>query len=149
MKIVIQRVRHARVIVQEQAIASIPKGLMVLVGIKEGDTEKQARWLIKKLLKMRIFEDEQGKMNESVTDQKGALLLVPNFTLYANAAKGNRPSYIAAEKPGKARKLFEKMLVLLQQQTELQLASGQFGANMQVELCNDGPVTIVLERNPQ
>lgn len=147
MKLIIQRVQQAQVVVHKKEIASIKKGLLVLIGIKEGDTRDQAAWLIKKLLKLRIFEDDSGKMNRSVTDMDGAILMVPNFTLYADATKGNRPSFVKAAAPDEARILYEKTIERLKELTQLKVETGQFGAHMEVNLLNDGPVTIVLEKS--
>ena len=146
MKIILQRVSSASVVVRGETVAAINKGLMVLVGIKEGDTEAAAEWLTKKILNMRIFEDAQGKMNRSVTDIEGDLLLVPNFTLYADATRGNRPGFSAAEAPGKARSLYYYLVEHTKESTSLNVKTGEFGAHMSVELINDGPVTISLEK---
>lgn len=146
MKIVIQRVSKASVIVQKKEIGSIEKGLLLLVGIKKGDSEEEVDWLVKKILRMRIFEDEEGKMNRSVMDVGGSILLVPNFTLYADATQGNRPGFSGAERPGKAEKLYTSMIESMKEQTSLKVANGAFGANMDVKLTNDGPVTIILEK---
>jgi D-tyrosyl-tRNA(Tyr) deacylase len=146
MKFIIQRVQQASVIVQQKSIDSIEKGLLVLVGIRQGDDRETARWMAKKLLKMRIFEDDDGKMNESVQDVGGSLLLVPNFTLYADVSQGNRPGFSEAETPGKARKMYKYLKKTLREETDVTVASGQFGAHMEVQLCNDGPVTLILER---
>lgn len=146
MKIVIQRVSKASVIVQKKEIGSIEKGLLLLVGIKKGDSEEEVDWLAKKILRMRIFEDEDGKMNRSVMDVGGSILLVPNFTLYADATQGNRPGFSDAERPGKAEKLYTSMIESMKEQSSLKIATGAFGANMDVKLTNDGPVTIILEK---
>jgi len=146
MKFIIQRVQQASVIVQQKSIGSIEKGLLVLVGIRQGDDRETARWMAQKLLKMRIFEDKNGKMNESVQDVGGSLLVVPNFTLYADATQGNRPGFSEAEAPGKARKMYKYLVETLCEETDVTVASGQFGAHMEVQLCNDGPVTLILER---
>jgi D-tyrosyl-tRNA(Tyr) deacylase len=146
MKFVIQRVSEASVSVRGKTIASIEKGLLILVGIRRGNTEEVAEWMVRKTLNLRIFEDGEGKMNRSIREEKGSILLVPNFTLYADPSKGNRPSFIQAEKPEKARVLYEKVIELMEHHTDLSVQSGEFGANMQVSLVNDGPVTIILER---
>lgn len=145
MKFIIQRVRNASVQVRGQTIGAIDKGLLVLAGIREGDTKMDAEWMINKLLKMRIFEDEEEKMNESVSDIGGGLLLVPNFTLYADATKGNRPGFSEAEAPGRARELYAELIHELRNATDLPVETGKFGAYMDVSLINDGPVTIILE----
>lgn len=145
MKFVVQRVRNAAVDVHEETVGSIGTGLMVLAGIRKGDTKEDAEWMIGKLLQMRIFEDEEHKMNHSVTDVGGDILLVPNFTLYADASRGNRPGFTDAEAPGKARDMFEYLVGYLRSQTGLTVETGAFGAYMDVKLANDGPVTIILE----
>lgn len=145
MKVVIQRVRNAAVSVREEKVGSIEEGLMVLVGIKRGDTNEDIEWMVNKLLKMRIFEDEEGKMNRSVSDIEGDILLVPNFTLYADASKGNRPGFGKAEAPGKAQKRYNYFVETMKEQTSLKVQTGEFGAEMEVQLTNKGPVTIVLE----
>jgi D-tyrosyl-tRNA(Tyr) deacylase len=104
------------------------------------------QWMIKKILQMRIFADDKGKMNRSVSDIKGAILLVPNFTLYADASKGNRPSFGEAEKPKKARKLYKRLLEEMNNQTDIRIETGEFGTDMDISLVNDGPVTIILEK---
>lgn len=146
MKFVIQRVSQAAVSVRGETIAFIEHGLLVLVGIGREDTVEMAEWMVQKTLNLRIFDDKEGKMNRSVSDEKGELLLVPNFTLYANPAKGNRPSFIQAEQPEKAGELYKKVVKMLANRTDLNVESGEFGADMEVSLINDGPVTIILER---
>lgn len=146
MKFVIQRVSEASVSVRGKTIASIERGLLILVGIRRGNTEDAAEWMVRKALSLRIFEDGEGKMNRSIRDEKGSILLVPNFTLYADPSKGNRPSFIQAERPEKAGVLYEKVIELMEHDTDLSIQSGEFGADMQVSLVNDGPVTIILER---
>jgi D-tyrosyl-tRNA(Tyr) deacylase len=147
MKFVIQRVSRAAVSVREKTIASIEKGLLVLAGIQQGDTEETLDWMVRKTLKMRIFEDDEGQMNCSVCDEEGELLFVPNFTLYADPSKGNRPSFIHAEKPDKAQSLYKKIVEITKGQSGLRVQSGEFGADMEVSLVNDGPVTIILEQD--
>ncbi len=145
MKVVVQRVSESNVKVDGAAIGSIEKGLMLLVGIHEEDTEEKLDWMCRKILNLRIFEDEQQKMNRSVEDVGGAILVIPQFTLYGDAEKGNRPSFIEAAGPGHARDLYKKMIQQLKQ-GNVQVESGKFGAHMDVSLVNDGPVTIILER---
>jgi D-tyrosyl-tRNA(Tyr) deacylase len=149
MKFVIQRVSEASVSVRGKTIASIEKGLLVLAGIRRGDTEKTVEWMVRKILNMRIFEDDGGKMNRSILDEKGSLLMVPNFTLYADPSKGNRPSFFQAEKPKKASLLYQKVIEIMKNQIDLSVQSGEFGADMKVSLINDGPVTIILERDSE
>jgi len=127
-------------------VGSIDSGLVLLVGIHGEDTEEGLEWICRKILKMRIFDDEDGKMNLSVQDVKGGLLVVSQFTLYGDASKGNRPSYIEAAGPEKAEKLYERMIRYFEEHSQLTVASGTFGAYMNVQLTNDGPVTIVLEK---
>lgn len=146
MRVVVQRVRRAAVEVEDEVIGSIGKGLLLLVGIHQDDTEEQLEWMCDKLLKLRIFDDKDGKMNLSVQDVGGELLVVSQFTLYGDAEKGNRPSYIEAAGPNKAEKLYEQMISYLTQHSSLNIETGQFGAYMDVDLLNDGPVTIILDR---
>lgn len=146
MKVVIQRVSEASVLVDGESTGSIGMGLLLLVGIHEDDTGKEVEWISDKILKMRIFDDKDGKMNYSVSDVEGEILVVSQFTLYGNAEKGNRPSYIEAAGPDKARKLYEDMIVYLKKKSSLKVESGEFGAYMDVRLRNDGPVTIILEK---
>ncbi len=143
MKIVIQRVRKASVNVREKEETSIKSGLLLLVGIDETDTQETVKQAVQKVLKFRIFEDENGKMNYSVSDMKDEILLVPNFTLSAETEKGNRPSFGKAAPPDRAEKLFNRMAALLGK--EIAVQTGIFGAHMEVELLNDGPVTFILE----
>jgi D-tyrosyl-tRNA(Tyr) deacylase len=146
MRIVIQRVKRASVTINNLISGEIRHGLLLLVGIHENDTEKEVDWCIEKISKLRIFEDEEGKMNKSVTDVSGALLVVSQFTLYGNARKGTRPSYIEAARPEKAELLYDYLIGKFKKTTELKIESGQFGAMMEVELINDGPVTLILEK---
>ncbi len=144
MRLVIQRVSDASVKVEEKIVGRIEKGYMVLVGIKESDTEKEVEYLAKKLINLRIFEDENGKMNLSIQDIGGELLLISQFTLYADCSSGNRPSFTAAARPEKAQKLYECFCEKCSE--KIHVERGIFGANMQVSLTNDGPVTINLEK---
>ena len=144
MKLVIQRVSKAKVEVDNKIVGSIGKGFLVLVGITHTDTEKEADYLANKLCKMRIFEDENGKMNLSLKDVGGELLIVSQFTLYADCAKGNRPSFIEAARPEQATPLYEYFCIKCEEQG-IKVEKGVFGAHMEVSLLNDGPVTIVLE----
>ena len=144
MKLVIQRVSKAKVEVDNKIVGGIGKGFLVLVGITHTDTEKEADYLANKLCKMRIFEDENGKMNLSLKDVGGELLIVSQFTLYADCAKGNRPSFIEAARPEQATPLYEYFCKKCEEQG-IKVEKGVFGAHMEVSLLNDGPVTIVLE----
>ncbi len=146
MKVVLQRAKNASVMVDNKRVGSITSGLVLLVGIHEDDTEEELEWICDKILKMRIFDDEDGKMNLSVQDVKGELLVISQFTLYGDASKGNRPSYIAAAGPEKAEELYEQMIRYFKNNSALKVESGTFGAYMDVQLTNDGPVTIVLDK---
>ncbi len=145
MRIVIQRVREAKVSVDGIVKGAIGKGLLVLVGVEEGDKEEDARWLAEKTVKLRIFDDENGVMNRSVMDINGEVLSVSQFTLTASTRKGNRPSYIRAAGHELATHLYEYYTHLLEELTGKPVPTGIFGADMQVELCNDGPVTIIID----
>ena len=144
MKIVIQRVSEASVKVNNKTTGEISKGLLLLVGVEEEDSQEDADWLAKKIIDLRIFSDEEGKMNLSVKDINGEILCVSQFTLLADYKKGNRPSFIKAAKPEKAVPLFEYFKGLIKK-SGLKTESGIFGADMKVSLLNDGPVTIVMD----
>ena len=144
MKFVIQRVTSAQVSIDGQVNGAINKGFMVLIGIGEGDTKEDADKYLKKLVNMRIFEDEDDKMNLSLKDVDGELLLVSQFTLYASCKKGNRPSFTDAAKPAEAEALYDYIVAEAKKQVPV-VETGVFGADMQVSLVNDGPVTIILE----
>lgn len=144
MKFVIQRVSSASVEVDEKIIGNIGKGFLVLIGVGQEDDERVADQYIKKMLGLRIFEDEEGKTNLSLADVKGELLLVSQFTLYANCRKGNRPSFIEAGDPKKANDLYEYIVRKAREQVSV-VQTGAFGADMKVSLVNEGPFTIVLE----
>ena len=149
MKSVLQRVRHASVTVDNLATGAIKSGLLVLVGIEDADTDEDIQWLSNKIVNLRIFDDENKVPNISVKDIDGDILLVSQFTLHANTKKGNRPSYIKASKPGFAIPMYEKMIVQLENDLGKKIYTGIFGADMKVELLNDGPVTIVIDtKNP-
>lgn len=143
MKFVIQKVTHASVTVEGQIIGKIGKGFLVLIGIAENDTQEIADKMIKKLLGLRIFEDENGKTNLSLRDVNGQLLLVSQFTLYADCRKGNRPSFTKAGNPKLANELYE--YIITQCREQFLVETGSFGADMKVELLNDGPFTIILD----
>jgi len=145
MRAVIQRVSEASVTVNNKVISSINTGLLVLLGIEDADTSEDIIWLIGKLSKMRIFSDSEGKMNLSLTDCNGSLLLVSQFTLHAMTAKGNRPSFIRSAKPEKAIPVYEEFIKIWQQQTNIPIQTGEFGADMKINLLNDGPVTIIID----
>lgn len=143
MRFVVQRVRHASVTVEDQVIGKIDRGFLVLIGVSEDDTREIADKLIKKLLGLRIFEDAEGKTNLSLKDVEGSLLLVSQFTLYADCKKGNRPSFIKAGNPALANELYEYIIEKCREQFPVE--RGSFGADMKVELLNDGPFTIILD----
>ncbi|MCI5623419.1 D-tyrosyl-tRNA(Tyr) deacylase [Anaerostipes sp. 494a] len=144
MKLVIQRVTEASVTVDKKVIGQIEKGFLVFIGIGQNDTKDTADKYIKKMLGLRIFEDENGKTNLSLKDVDGQLLLVSQFTLYANCKKGNRPSFIEAGDPEHAEDLYEYMIAECKQKLSV-VETGSFGADMKVSLVNDGPFTILLE----
>ena len=145
MRAVVQRVKATKLSVDGKLISEIPFGLTVFLGVKVGDTEEQADFLMKKIAGLRIFEDEQGKMNLSVKDVGGEVLLVSQFTLYGDAKKGFRPSFSDAERPERAESLYEYAVSELQAQGVV-VKKGVFGADMKIEQFNDGPVTILLEK---
>jgi D-tyrosyl-tRNA(Tyr) deacylase len=144
MRAVIQRVRSCRVVVAGEIVGEIGRGLLVLLGIHAKDTADQVRWLADKIVGLRIFEDDQGKMNVSVADARGAVLVVSQFTLYGDCRKGRRPSFIDAARPEVAEPLYEAFANAVRLHG-IPVATGRFGADMQVELVNDGPVTLVLD----
>lgn len=145
MKLVVQRVSHASVIVNEEIVGKINEGFLVLLGVAPEDNEQKADFLVDKLCNLRVFKDEDDKMNLSIQDIKGELLIVSQFTLYADCKKGNRPSFINAAKPDKAEQLYEYFKEkCLDKITKVE--SGVFGEHMEINLLNDGPVTIILER---
>ena len=144
MKFVIQRVTHASVTVDRDVLGKIEKGFMVLIGIEDSDTQAVADKMISKMLGLRIFEDEEGKMNLALKDVGGGLLLISQFTLYADCKKGNRPSFVKAGKPDMAEPMYEYIIEKCREQIK-NTQKGQFGADMKVELLHDGPVTIVLD----
>lgn len=146
MRIVVQRVKEASVTVGNRITGAINQGLLLLVGIHAEDGTEQMKWMCDKILKLRIFEDEEGKMNRSVSDIGGGLLVVSQFTLYGDVRKGTRPSFIDAARPETAEPLYEEMIAYFEEQSELSIQRGEFGAMMDVKLWNDGPVTLILEK---
>ncbi|MDC0637669.1 D-aminoacyl-tRNA deacylase [Flavobacteriaceae bacterium] len=145
MKAIIQRVRSASVVVDGQNIAKIGHGLLVLLGVTHQDTQDDVEWLSKKISQMRIFSDLKGQMNASVQDIDGGLLVVSQFTLMASTNKGNRPSFLDAARPERAMELYERFVKQLSLEAKRRVETGVFGADMAVELINDGPVTIILD----
>lgn len=146
MRFVVQRVREAEVRSDGRLLGSIGKGLLLLVGIHEDDSREDAEWCCGKIANMRIFDDADGKMNLSSIDVEADLLVVSQFTLCANASKGNRPSFSEAASPEKAEKLYQYIISWLRKNMPLEVETGSFGAYMDVKLLNDGPVTIILDR---
>ncbi len=145
MKAVIQRVTFSNVKVDGETIGEIEKGFMILLGVAEGDGRNEADFLAKKIANMRIFEDENGKMNLSILQTGGACLVISQFTLCADCKKGNRPSFVGAAKPDEAESLYEYFMEKLKNNGVEKIESGSFGADMKVTLLNDGPVTIILD----
>lgn len=145
MRIVIQRVSEASVIVKEKITGAIEAGLLIFLGIEDEDDEEDIDWLCRKIANLRIFNDEEGLMNLSVQDVDGGLLVVSQFTLHASTKKGNRPSFIRASKPEVAIPLYEKFVKILEIRSGRSVATGVFGADMKVRLLNDGPVTITID----
>lgn len=144
MRVVLQRVAHASVTVEEKVIGKIQRGFLLLVGVTHDDTMEDMEYLVRKIVQMRIFEDEEGKLNRSIQDIGGEILSVSQFTLYADTKKGNRPSFSKAAPGDVALEMFEQFNGLLRD-TGIPVETGQFGADMKVELLNDGPVTILLD----
>ena len=145
MRIVIQRVSQASVTIDNKEVASIKKGVLVLLGIVNEDTQEDIDWLCKKIVNLRIFPDENKVMNKSLTDADGDAIVVSQFTLHASTKKGNRPSYIKAAKPDVAIPLYEKFIEKLQTELVKQIQTGEFGADMTVNIVTDGPVTIIID----
>jgi D-tyrosyl-tRNA(Tyr) deacylase len=145
MRAVLQRTAFASVKVDGNITGSIQKGLLVLIGIEDADAVEDIEWLSSKIVNLRVFDDENGVMNLSVKDVDGDILLISQFTLHANTKKGNRPSYIKASKPDIAIPMYEKMITQLEKDLGKKIQTGIFGADMKVELLNDGPVTIMID----
>lgn len=145
MRVLIQRVSESKVVIEERIAGEISKGLLILLGVETEDTEEDADWLVKKLSSLRVFSDEEGKMNLSASDVNGSFLVVSQFTLQASTKKGNRPSYIKAARPEQAIPLYEYFKRQLSMESGLKVESGEFGADMKVHLVNDGPVTIWMD----
>ena len=145
MRLVIQKVKNAKVDIDGKTVSSIGKGLLVLLGVTHEDTKETVDYLVKKLCKLRVFEDENGKMNLSIKEVEGKLLIVSQFTLYADCSRGNRPSFVNAAKPDFANELYEYFCEKCKEE-QIKVQKGIFGADMKVSLLNDGPVTIILEK---
>ena len=145
MRVVIQKVTQASVSIENQIVGSIDKGLLVLVGIEDGDTNEDITWLSSKIVNLRVFDDDNGVMNLSVKEVGGEVLIVSQFTLHASTKKGNRPSYIKAARPEVAIPIYEVFIKQVESLLGKRVPTGQFGAMMQVSLCNDGPVTILID----
>ena len=145
MRTVIQRVSHASVTIDGVVKSAIRKGLLVLVGVEDADAEEDIQWLCKKIVGLRVFDDEQGVMNKNIQDAGGDILVISQFTLFASTKKGNRPSYIRAAKPDISVPLYEKFCEELSIALGKPVGTGEFGADMKVELLNDGPVTICMD----
>jgi len=145
MRIVIQRVSEASVKVEGEIISSIKKGMLILVGIEDADTQDDIDFLVKKIVLLRIFDDENGVMNLSVKEVEGEIIVVSQFTLHASTKKGNRPSYIRASKPDFAIPMYEKLIEAVEIAFGKKVGTGKFGAMMDVALVNDGPVTIIID----
>ena len=145
MRAVVQRVSRAKVEIDGAVSGEIGKGILLLLGIHQSDSEKELEWMVNKISKIRIFEDEEGKMNHSLLDVGGDILVVSQFTLYGDVRKGTRPSFIEAGKPDMAEPLYERSLELFEEKG-IHTQSGEFGAMMDVSLTNDGPVTIILDK---
>ncbi|MBQ4916051.1 D-tyrosyl-tRNA(Tyr) deacylase [Maribacter sp. MMG018] len=145
MRTVLQRVSRASVTVDGKKVSSIENGLLLLLGITDDDGLEDIQWLVRKVVNLRIFEDEEGVMNKSIKDVDGDIIVVSQFTLHAAVKKGNRPSYIKAAKPDIAIPLYESFVQHLETELEKKVGTGVFGADMKVDLLNDGPVTIIID----
>jgi D-tyrosyl-tRNA(Tyr) deacylase len=145
MKVVIQRVSHAQVSVDNEIVGKIERGLLILLGIGHNDSDEDIDYLVRKIIHLRIFNDMDSKMNLSIKDIDGDVLIISQFTLFADTKKGNRPSYIQAAQPIIAKNLYEKFLLHFEKEFDKKIQAGIFGADMKVELLNDGPVTIIID----
>ena len=146
MRVVLQRVREAHVTIEGKVVGEIGLGQFLLVGFKQSDTTDQVEWMADKVVSLRIFQDDAGKMNRTLTDVDGSILVVSQFTLYGDVRKGRRPSFIDAATPETAIRLYERFVELLEARHPGKVATGEFGAMMDVSLTNDGPVTLVIDR---
>ena len=145
MKVVIQRVSEARVKVSDKIISEIKLGFLILLGVEKSDSKEDINWLVNKISNLRVFSDNELKMNLSIKDIKGEIIVVSQFTLHAKTKKGNRPSYIKAANPEQAEPLYDEFILQLKNESAVSVKSGVFGANMQVDIVNDGPVTIIID----
>ena len=145
MRIVIQRVSRASVKVADETVGKIENGLLVFLGVSHDDQEEDVLWLAKKLMNLRIFNDDEGKMNLSLNDVDGEVLMVSQFTLYASIKKGNRPSFVKSANPNLGKRLYDYFIDYLNKEYKISVATGVFGAMMEIELLNDGPVTIIMD----
>ncbi|ASQ91188.1 D-tyrosyl-tRNA(Tyr) deacylase [Prosthecochloris sp. GSB1] len=148
MRAVLQRVSEASVMIDGSMRSSIGKGLLVLLAVAPGDGEREIGWMIRKILSLRVFEDEAGKMNRSVCDVGGELLLVSQFTLYADTTTGNRPGFSASASYREAEEIYDRFVASMDEATSLRVGTGCFGGDMQVSLTNDGPVTLIVDTPP-
>lgn len=146
MKAVVQRVKQASVTIDGEVVGEIGQGLLVLIGIAVGDDDSTIKWFANKLANLRVFEDEAGKMNKSLIDVSGEMLVVSNFTIYGDAQKGFRPSFTSAAAPNISEAIYDKFVEYLRENYEIIIQTGQFGAMMDVALINDGPVTLIIEK---
>lgn len=144
MRAVVQRVRYARVTVEESLVGAVEEGFCVLLGVTHHDSSEDCRWLAEKIAHLRVFSDDQGKMNRSLLDVGGGVLVISQFTLYGDCRKGRRPSFVQAAPPEKAEKLYEEFVGHLKD-LHISVQTGSFGADMDVSLCNNGPVTLIIE----
>ena len=145
MRVVIQRAKYGSVCIGEKEIARIGRGMVILLAVEDSDTMEDVEWLTDKIVKLRIFDDENGVMNKNVMEVEQEIMLVSQFTLFASTRKGNRPSYLRASKPEISKPMYEKFILTLQSKFGKNIPHGEFGADMGVELCNDGPVTIIMD----
>ncbi|MFL2574341.1 MAG: D-aminoacyl-tRNA deacylase [Flavobacteriales bacterium] len=145
MKVVIQRVSQATVKVSDKIISEIKLGFLILLGVEKSDSKQDIDWLVNKISNLRVFSDNELKMNLSIKDIKGEIIVVSQFTLHAKTKKGNRPSYIKAANPEQAEPLYNEFILQLKNESAVSVQSGVFGANMQVDIVNDGPVTIIID----
>jgi len=145
VKVVIQRVSQATVKVSDMIISEIKLGFLILLGVEKSDSKEDINWLVNKISNLRVFSDNEFKMNLSIKDIKGEIIVVSQFTLHAKTSKGNRPSYIKAANPEQAEPLYKEFILQLKNESAVSVQSGVFGANMQVDIVNDGPVTIIID----